>query len=178
MGCFIPNLLHKLTELTIFLTNYLTELTVTIGVVPTYCYVDSLLDLEFPVGCFDDGSRSKLNDDEMIGLCVEFLTNGADTTLTTLQWVMANLVKHQHIQQKLSEEIKAVVVVDEIDIKDEHLEKMPYLNSESRGHGRIEKASTWVLHSRTCCDRRCRGGWISHTQRCFHQFLCGGYGNG
>lgn len=95
-----------------------------------YCYMDSLVDLEFPVGCFDDGSssRTKLNDDEIIGLCIEFLTNGIDTTSTMLQWIMANLVKHQHIQHKLFQEIKTVGAGVE-EIQDEHLQQMPYLKA-------------------------------------------------
>ncbi|RVW21593.1 Cytochrome P450 89A2 [Vitis vinifera] len=66
-------------------------------------YVDTLLDLQLPE------ENRKLNDGEMVSLCSEFLNGGTDTTSTALQWIMANLVKHPHIQAKLLEEISGVM---------------------------------------------------------------------
>ncbi|XP_042519764.1 cytochrome P450 89A2-like [Macadamia integrifolia] len=85
-------------------------------------YVDTLLDLNLP----EDGR--KLSEAEMVSLCSEFLIGGTDTTSTALQWILANLVKHQHIQSKLSEEIEGVVGPGE-EIKEEDLKKMPYLKA-------------------------------------------------
>lgn len=65
-------------------------------------YVDTLLDLQL----IDE--KRKLKNEEMVNLCSEFLNAGTDTTATTLQWIMANLVKYPQIQQKLFEEIKGV----------------------------------------------------------------------
>ncbi|XP_077248197.1 cytochrome P450 89A2-like [Tasmannia lanceolata] len=90
-----------------------------------FCYVDSLLALELS----HEGGR-KLNDKEMVTLCSELLDGGTDTTSTTLQWIMANLVKHQEIQKKLFEEIKWVIGEEEKDtIKEDDLQKMPYLKA-------------------------------------------------
>nr|XP_010941087.1 cytochrome P450 89A2 [Elaeis guineensis] len=89
-----------------------------------YSYVDSLLDMEIP----EEGGR-KLTEEEMVSLCSEFLTAGTDTTSTALQWIMANLVKHQGIQAKLLEEIERVVGKDEKEIKEEDLQRMPYLKA-------------------------------------------------
>ncbi|KAG1359279.1 putative Cytochrome P450 89A2 [Cocos nucifera] len=66
-----------------------------------YCYVDSLFGIELP----EEGGR-KLSESEMVSLCSEFMNAGTDTTATALQWVMANLVKHQDVQGKLAGEIK------------------------------------------------------------------------
>ncbi|XP_042518914.1 cytochrome P450 89A2-like [Macadamia integrifolia] len=85
-------------------------------------YVDTLLDLNLP----EDGR--KLNEAEMVSLCSEFLTGGTDTTSTALQWILANLVKHQHIQSKLVAEIEGVVGSGE-KINEEDLQKMPYLKA-------------------------------------------------
>lgn len=85
-------------------------------------YVDSLLDLKLP-----DGER-KFSDGEIVSLCSEFLNGGTDTSTTTLQWVMANLVKNQDIQEKLLKEINTVVEAGE-EIKEEDLERMPYLKT-------------------------------------------------
>lgn len=87
-----------------------------------FSYVDSLLALEIP----EEGGR-KLTEDEIITLCSEFLNGGTDTTSTALQWIMANLVKNQEIQDKLVEEIRRVVGNKEIE--EEELNSMPYLKA-------------------------------------------------
>ncbi|KAJ3692624.1 hypothetical protein LUZ60_011719 [Juncus effusus] len=81
-----------------------------------FSYVNSLLDLKLP----EDGGR-KLTEGEMVSLCSEFLTGGTDTTATTLQWIMANLVNDLEIQNKLWNEIKQV--------KEEDLQNMSYLKA-------------------------------------------------
>ncbi|KAH7855844.1 hypothetical protein Vadar_029593 [Vaccinium darrowii] len=96
-------------------------------------YVDTLVDLELP-----DENR-KLNEEEMVSLCSEFLNAGTDTTTTALQWIMANLVKYPHVQTKLYEEINGIVGPspqlreknDEVMviINEEDLHRMPYLKS-------------------------------------------------
>ncbi|KAG7535047.1 Cytochrome P450 [Arabidopsis thaliana x Arabidopsis arenosa] len=88
-------------------------------------YVDTLLDLELPE------EKRKLNEDEIVSLCSEFLNAGTDTTATTLQWIMANLVKYQEIQKRLYEEIKTVIgEVEEKEIEEEEMKKMPYLKAK------------------------------------------------
>ncbi|XP_059667446.1 cytochrome P450 89A2-like [Cornus florida] len=97
-------------------------------------YVDTLMDLELPE------EKRKLNDDEMVSLCEEFLNAGTDTTSTALQWIMASLVKYPDVQAKLYEEVTGVVgpppplpPSDEeaglIVIKEEDLPRMPYLKA-------------------------------------------------
>ncbi|KAK2658155.1 hypothetical protein Ddye_004688 [Dipteronia dyeriana] len=87
-------------------------------------YVDTLFDMQLPV------EKRKLDDHEIMSLCSEFLGAGTDTTSTALQWVMANLVKYPNIQEKVFEEIKGVVGIDYTgEIKEEDLQKMPYLKA-------------------------------------------------
>lgn len=87
-------------------------------------YVDTLLDLELPE------EKRKLNEEEIVSLCSEFLNGGTDTTATALQWIMANLVKKPEIQERLYEEIKSVVAGDEAkEIEEEEAHKMPYLKA-------------------------------------------------
>jgi cytochrome P450 len=87
-------------------------------------YVDTLLDLELPE------EKRRLDDGEMISLCSEFLNAGTDTTSTALQWIMANLVKYPHVQERVLAEIEGVVVGDgERKVKEEDLHKLPYLKA-------------------------------------------------
>ncbi|KAK4284480.1 hypothetical protein QN277_001306 [Acacia crassicarpa] len=90
----------------------------------TVCYADTLLDLELPE------ENRKLEESEMVTVCVEFLDAGTDTTTTSLQWIMANLVKYPHIQQRLVDEIREVMGerLDKL-VKEEDLSKMPYLKA-------------------------------------------------
>ncbi|KAG5559076.1 hypothetical protein RHGRI_008854 [Rhododendron griersonianum] len=99
-------------------------------------YVDNLLDLELP------DEKRKLNENEIVSLCSEFLNTGTDTTATALEWIMANLVKYPHVQTKLYEEINGVVgrpplpqlrenneKASMIVIKEKDLQSMSYLKS-------------------------------------------------
>ncbi|PPS00641.1 hypothetical protein GOBAR_AA20021 [Gossypium barbadense] len=86
-------------------------------------YVDTLFDLQLKE------ENRKLEEKEIVALCSEFFTGGIDTTSTTLEWIMASLVKHPHIQDKLFKEIKGVVSDGEVEIKDGDLRKMPYLRA-------------------------------------------------
>ncbi|XP_015070884.1 cytochrome P450 89A2-like [Solanum pennellii] len=94
-------------------------------------YVDTLLNLELPE------EKRNLNVGEIVALCSEFLSAGTDTTSTALQWIMANLVKSPSIQEKLYRQIASVVgekqsklsTDDEEVVKEEDLQKIPYLKA-------------------------------------------------
>ncbi|CAN6207212.1 unnamed protein product [Urochloa humidicola] len=58
------------------------------------CYVDTLLELG-------------LGEDEMVSLCWEYMNAAVKTTTTALEWIMARLVLHQEIQEKLRKDIVA-----------------------------------------------------------------------
>ncbi|KAF2308935.1 hypothetical protein GH714_024827 [Hevea brasiliensis] len=89
---------------------------------PIFSYVDSLLDLRLP-----DGEREFL-DGELVSLCSEFINGGTDTSTTTLQWVMANIVKQENIQNKLLKEINTVTEAGS-EIQEKDLKRMPYLKA-------------------------------------------------
>ncbi|KAJ0964263.1 hypothetical protein J5N97_029385 [Dioscorea zingiberensis] len=89
-----------------------------------YSYLDSLLDIKIP----EEGNR-KLTDEEFVTICSEFLNAGTDTTSTTLEWIMANLVKHQDIQRKVFDEIQQVAGSEAEEVKEEDLQRMPYLKA-------------------------------------------------
>ncbi|KAK7368263.1 hypothetical protein VNO80_10287 [Phaseolus coccineus] len=85
-------------------------------------YVDTLLELHLPE------DKRKLNEGEIVTLCNEFLNGGTDTTSTALQWIMANLVKYPHVQERLVDEIREVLGErEEREVKEEELQKLGYL---------------------------------------------------
>ncbi|KAF0929313.1 hypothetical protein E2562_019896 [Oryza meyeriana var. granulata] len=96
-----------------------------------HSYVDTLLDLRIND---DNCGERALTDDELVALCSEFLNGGTDTTSTALQWIMAELVKNPAIQDKLHDEIEAVVTSESgkggsHQVSEEDLHKMPYLKA-------------------------------------------------
>ncbi|KAH0470766.1 hypothetical protein IEQ34_000489 [Dendrobium chrysotoxum] len=107
--------------------------------IPICSYLDSLLEIQLP----EDGGRL-LNEDELVALCSEFLNAGTDTTSTSLQWIMAELVKNQAIQFKLWEEIKNQ------EANSEDFEMMSYLRAVIMEGLRLHPPSHFVLpHSVT-----------------------------
>lgn len=86
-------------------------------------YVDTLLDLQ------PAEETRNLDEEEIIDLCSEFVNAGADSTATALQWIMANLVKYPHTQEKLFMEIKKVVGDEKDVVKEDDLQKMTYLRA-------------------------------------------------
>ncbi|KAL6629696.1 hypothetical protein ACP70R_029461 [Stipagrostis hirtigluma subsp. patula] len=83
------------------------------------CYADSLLALRVA----DEGDRA-LTDAEVVSLCSEFLNAGTDTTLTLLEWIMAELVNRPDVQAKVYEEVKS-----KPELSDGDLQEAPYLKA-------------------------------------------------
>nr|ATG29912.1 CYP77F31 [Taxus chinensis] len=109
-------------------------------------YVDSLFSLRVEGGrCLSDG--------EMVTLCSEFINAGTDTTSTTMQWVMANLVKHQNIQSKVYEEIVGVAGKERA-VEEEEVSGMKYLEAVVKEALRRHSPGKFVLtHAVTeACD--------------------------
>ncbi|XP_042481058.1 cytochrome P450 89A2-like [Macadamia integrifolia] len=102
-------------------------------------YIDSLFDLEFK-----DGGGRKISDEEIVTLICEVMDAGSDTTSTVFEWIMAHLVKDQTIQEKLYSEIQEVVGSEE-EIKEDDLQKMPYLKAVVLEGLRIHPPSHFVL---------------------------------
>ncbi|PAN03514.1 hypothetical protein PAHAL_1G005700 [Panicum hallii] len=67
------------------------------------CYAESLRALRVP----DENGDRPLTDAEMVSLCSEFLNGGTDTTVTLVEWIMAELVNHPDVQAKLHQEVNA-----------------------------------------------------------------------
>ncbi|KAK7317893.1 hypothetical protein RJT34_02500 [Clitoria ternatea] len=109
------------------------------------CYVDTLLELELPL------EKRKLKEEEIVTLCSEFLNAGSETTSTTLHWIMANLVKCPHVQERVVEDIKRVVGErKDKEVKEEELQRMPYLKAVILEGLRLHPPGHFVLpHSVT-----------------------------
>nr|AIF74907.1 CYP450 [Gentiana rigescens] len=109
-------------------------------------YVDTLVELQLP------DEKRKLNEGEMVSLCTEFINAGTDTTTTALQWLMAHLVKHEAVQNKLYHDIVQIVGIpppvnmkEMRVIEENELEQMPYLKAVVLEALRIHPPAELVL---------------------------------
>uniref|UniRef100_A0ACD5TQZ2 Uncharacterized protein n=1 Tax=Avena sativa TaxID=4498 RepID=A0ACD5TQZ2_AVESA len=81
---------------------------------PGYGYVDSLLELRVA----DEGCRA-LTEAEILTLCSEFMTAAVDTSVSLMEWIMAELVNHPEVQARVYEEAR----------EKPELSGMPYLKA-------------------------------------------------
>jgi cytochrome P450 / NADPH-cytochrome P450 reductase len=82
----------------------------------------------------DPKTGRKMTDESIIDNLITFLVAGHETTASTLQFTMYNLLKHPDAYRKLQEEVDAVVGTGAVTL--EHIPKLKYLAavSESRRH--------------------------------------------
>nr|AYV88868.1 cytochrome P450 oxidase CYP78A230 [Polygala tenuifolia] len=81
-------------------------------------FVDVLLSLD---------GEEKLQGDDMIAVLWEMIFRGTDTTALLIEWVMAELILHQEIQEKLYREINKTV--GDRSVRDADVAIMPYLQA-------------------------------------------------
>ncbi|XP_022986169.1 cytochrome P450 89A2-like [Cucurbita maxima] len=88
-------------------------------------YLDTLINLHLPE------ENRKLEEGEIISLCVEFLNGIVHSTVVVMEWAMANIVKYPEIQEKLYREMnEAMDGASWKDyIREEDVKKMPYLKA-------------------------------------------------
>ncbi|THG14073.1 hypothetical protein TEA_017323 [Camellia sinensis var. sinensis] len=134
-------------------------------------YVDTLFDLRLSQA---NNARTELSEGEMLSLCSEFINGGTDTSTTTLQRAMANLVKHQEIQEKLYGEINVVVKRRE-EIKEQDLKKMPYLEAIVLETLRRHPPGHFILPRAVIEDT---DGRLRYTNECHGEFHSGREGLG
>ncbi|TVU13992.1 hypothetical protein EJB05_37433, partial [Eragrostis curvula] len=104
-------------------------------------YVESLLDLRV----HEDGDRT-VTDGELVSLLSEFLGAATESTAASLEWTMANIVKHPEVQRKLRHEIDGVVSSGERGVIEEaDLSRMPYLKAVVLESLRRHPPEPWVL---------------------------------
>ncbi|CAD6239574.1 unnamed protein product [Miscanthus lutarioriparius] len=77
----------------------------------------------------DEGDRP-LTDAEIVSLCSEFLNAGTDTTVTLVEWIMAELANNPGVQAKVYKVYKEVTRVKP-DVLDDagNLQSLPYLKA-------------------------------------------------
>ncbi|KAK3446507.1 LOW QUALITY PROTEIN: hypothetical protein EUGRSUZ_A02185 [Eucalyptus grandis] len=80
-------------------------------------FVDALLTLK---------DKYDLSEDNIIGLLWDMITAGMDTTVISVEWAMAELIKNPRVQQKAQEELDRVVGFERV-VTESDFSNLPYL---------------------------------------------------
>ncbi|KAH0679729.1 hypothetical protein KY284_020814 [Solanum tuberosum] len=118
-------------------------------------FVDVLLSLD---------GEEKLDEDDMVAVLWEMIFRGTDTTALLTEWVMAELVLHPEVQNKLRQEVDNVTmgkVVTDVDVV-----RMPYLQAVIKETLRVHPPGPLLSWARlSTSDVRLSNGMVvpSHT---------------
>ncbi|KAL5203476.1 hypothetical protein ABZP36_014428 [Zizania latifolia] len=85
-----------------------------------------------------------LNDDTVIGLLWDMITAGMDTTVISVEWTMAELVRNPRVQKKLQEELDHVVGHDRV-MSETDFQNLPYLQAVVKESLRLHPTTPLML---------------------------------
>merc|ERR1712151_119967 len=82
--------------------------------------------------------RNDLSKDEIAQIMMFLLQAGVDTTASVTNWLLINIARNPHVQEKLRAEILSVCPSG--DVTEDHLKQMPYLKACVRESHRLTSA--------------------------------------
>uniref|UniRef100_A0A2N9FFP6 Cytochrome P450 n=1 Tax=Fagus sylvatica TaxID=28930 RepID=A0A2N9FFP6_FAGSY len=75
-----------------------------------------------------DDTATSITMTQLKALLMDIVVAGAETTTTTVEWVMAELLQHPEVMRKVNEELEEVVGLDSL-VEESHLPKLHYLDA-------------------------------------------------
>ncbi|KAL7104476.1 hypothetical protein ACP275_08G247300 [Erythranthe tilingii] len=76
---------------------------------------------------------------------LDMLLGGTDTSSATIDWALAELIRHPQIMKKLQQELEQVVGLDQY-VEESHLEKLDYLDSVLKETFRLHPVVPLFIH--------------------------------
>nr|UIP35212.1 coumarate 3-hydroxylase [Leucojum aestivum] len=110
-------------------------------------FVDALLTLQ---------EKYDLSEDTIIGLLWDMITAGMDTTVITVEWAMAELVKHPRVQEKVQEELDRVIGIDRI-MTESDFPNLPYLHCVVKEALRLHPPTPLMLPHKASANTKLGG---------------------
>lgn len=92
-----------------------------------------------------DGEGGKLTDTDMKALLLDLFTAGTDTSASTVEWAIAELIRHPKMMKRLQEEIDSVVGRDRRRLKETDIPKLPYLQAVVKETFRLHPSTPLLL---------------------------------
>ncbi|KAK6158033.1 hypothetical protein DH2020_005347 [Rehmannia glutinosa] len=76
----------------------------------------------------EEDNKASLGKIQIKALLVDILLTGTDTSATTIEWVMAELLCHREVMEKVQQELNEVVGLNNI-VEEYHIPKLDYLDA-------------------------------------------------
>ncbi|KAH8959949.1 hypothetical protein BDL97_06G104200 [Sphagnum fallax] len=95
----------------------------------------------------EDGT-GHLSDDTIQAIITDMLTAGLDTTFTTLEWVMAELLRHPDIMKRAQKELDTIVGTNRL-VSESDLQHLPYLQAILKESFRIHPPAPIMVPHRS-----------------------------
>ncbi|XP_020579445.1 cytochrome P450 71A1-like [Phalaenopsis equestris] len=116
--------------------------------------VDVLLSVKDEHGSED--ADIPLGKEHIKALILEMFAAGTDTTITTLEWVMAELIKHPILIQKVQREIRETLGSKQV-IEEEDIDKLTYLKATIKETLRLHVPVALLVPRLTTEDTQLKG---------------------
>ncbi|XP_066315216.1 cytochrome P450 98A1-like [Miscanthus floridulus] len=97
-----------------------------------------------------------LSDDTVIGLLWDMITAGNDTTVISVEWAMAELLRNPRVQEKLQEELDHVVGRDRV-LSETDFPNLPYLQAVVKESLRLHPPTPLMLPHRASASVKIAG---------------------
>lgn len=97
----------------------------------------------------------------------EMFFGGSETTSTTMEWFMAELLRNPKAMRKVKEELNAVVGVNRKVVEESDIEKLPYFQAALKETLRLHPAIPLLLPRNTLQDTNFMGYHISKDTQVF-----------
>ena len=89
-------------------------------------FIDVMLSLMKKSNNFEDESQYAIDRKNVKAIILDMLVGGIDSSITSIEWVLSELLKHQRVMKRLQEELKNVIGMDKI-VEDTDLKNLGYL---------------------------------------------------
>ena len=89
-------------------------------------FIDVMLSLMKKSNNFEDESQYAIGRKNVKAIILDMLVGGIDSSITSIEWVLSELLKHPRVMKRLQEELKNVVGMDRI-VEETDLKNLGYL---------------------------------------------------
>ncbi|XP_020580887.1 cytochrome P450 98A2 [Phalaenopsis equestris] len=110
-------------------------------------FVDALLTLQ---------EKYDLSENTIIGLLWDMITAGMDTTVISVEWAMAELIKNPRVQHKLQDELDRIIGTDRI-MTESDFPNLPYLQCVVKESLRLHPPTPLMLPHKSTADVKIGG---------------------
>ncbi|KAJ9564027.1 hypothetical protein OSB04_009187 [Centaurea solstitialis] len=102
-------------------------------------------------------NESEFSRKDVLHLLFDLFSAATDTTTSTLEWAMAELVHNPEKMVKARSELLEVTRKDDLIIKESHISKLPYLRAVIKETFRLHPPAPLLLPRKALCDVEIRG---------------------